>query len=76
MNEIVLWEAGLRTDYQGLHVNFEGEAGINIAVTVLVPEGQDAGIEHRNEAKAIAIRKAKALFGEGAKVDVRLRQII
>jgi len=35
-----------------------------------VPEGEDAGVETRNQAKAEALRKAKALLGEDAEVEV------
>lgn len=66
-----LREVGLVLDYRGLSARYAGD-GLEIAVTIPVPEGEDANVETRNKAKAEAIRKTKTLLGEGSEVEVVL----
>jgi len=66
-----LKEVNLIIDYRGFSAHYAGD-GLEIAVTIPVPEGEDAGVETRNQAKAEAIRKAKALLGEDADIEIVL----
>ena len=71
-----LKESNITLSYRGLQVTYKSVDGespaLEIPVLIPIPEGEEGGVETRNQAKAEAIRKVKALLGDGVEVEILL----